>query len=142
MADYDIGYGKPPINGRFKPGVSGNPKGRSKHRTTAIADIVKNTLDAPIKYREGGRTKFSTYRELSLKMLVEKAIVGDQNAAELALKILAQAERYGDPGADPILVENWLADYAGQTAAEKTDVLTVKNEAETDEWWKSFKART
>jgi hypothetical protein len=75
-------------------------------------------------------------------MLVEKAIVGDQNAAELALKILAQAERYGDPGADPILVENWLADYAGQTAAEKTDVLTVKNEAETDEWWKSFKART
>jgi hypothetical protein len=33
------------------------------------------------------------YRELSLKMLVDKAIGGDLDAAELALKILARAER-------------------------------------------------
>jgi hypothetical protein len=26
--DYDVGYGKPPVHSRFKPGQSGNSKGR------------------------------------------------------------------------------------------------------------------
>jgi hypothetical protein len=30
MASYEIGYGKPPVSGRFRPGVSGNPKGCPK----------------------------------------------------------------------------------------------------------------
>ncbi|MGK7651962.1 DUF5681 domain-containing protein [Roseovarius sp. B08] len=29
-ADYEVGYAKPPANTRFKPGQSGNPKGRPK----------------------------------------------------------------------------------------------------------------
>ena len=29
-ASYDVGYGKPPASTRFKPGQSGNPKGRPK----------------------------------------------------------------------------------------------------------------
>jgi hypothetical protein len=28
--DYEVGYGKPPKHTRFKPGQSGNPKGRPK----------------------------------------------------------------------------------------------------------------
>ena len=28
--DYEIGYGKPPKQTRFKPGQSGNPRGRPK----------------------------------------------------------------------------------------------------------------
>ena len=29
-ADYEVGRGKPPLHTRFKPGESGNPKGRPK----------------------------------------------------------------------------------------------------------------
>jgi len=29
-SDYEIGRGKPPMHTRFKPGQSGNPKGRPK----------------------------------------------------------------------------------------------------------------
>ena len=28
--DYEVGYGKPPVNTQFKPGQSGNPKGRPR----------------------------------------------------------------------------------------------------------------
>ncbi|NJL50895.1 MAG: hypothetical protein HC909_04470, partial [Blastochloris sp.] len=28
--DYEVGYGKPPLSGRFVKGVSGNPRGRPK----------------------------------------------------------------------------------------------------------------
>ena len=111
MASYEIGYRKPPASGRFRGGVSGNPKGRPKRRPTLLAERIKSVLNAPIEYRERGKNKVATYRELSLKMLVDKAIGGDLDAAELALKILARAERYSDPGVDPILVENWMADY-------------------------------
>ena len=94
-------------------------------------------LNAPIEYRERGRTKVATYRELSLKMLVDNAISGDLDAAELALKILARAERYGDPGIDPILVENWIADYPGQTADQKTADFAAGRDATPAEWWSS-----
>ena len=96
MASYEIGYGKPPLSGRFRAGVSGNPRGRPKRKALALAERIKTVLNAPIEYRERGRTKVATYRELSLKMLVDRAINGDLDAAELVLKILAHAERYGD----------------------------------------------
>ena len=98
---------------------------------------IKTVLNAPIEYRERGRTKVATYRELSLKMLVDQAIGGDLDAAELALKILARAERYGDPGLDPILVENWIADYPGQTANQKTADFAAGRDATPAEWWRS-----
>ena len=137
MASYEIGYGKPPLSGRFPAGVSGNPKGRPKRKPTPFAERIKTVLNAPIKYRERGRTKVATYRELSLKVLVDRAISGDLAAAELALKILASGERYGDPGLDPILVENWIADYPGQTANQKTDDFAAGRDATPAEWWQS-----
>ena len=137
MASYEIGYGKPPLSGRFRAGVSGNPKGRPKRKPTPLAERIKTVLNAPIEYRERGRTKVATYRELSLKMLVDRAISGDLDAAELALKILARAERYGDPGIDPILVENWIADYPGQTANQKTADFAAGRDATPAEWWRS-----
>jgi Family of unknown function (DUF5681) len=137
MADYEVGYGRPPSSGRFRPGVSGNRKGRPKHRPTPFAEIIENALNDPIEYRERGRTKVATYRELSLKVLVDRAVNGDLDAAELTLKIRAHAERYGDAGLDPILVENWIADYPGQTADQKTSEVAAGRDATPAEWWSS-----
>jgi len=137
MASYEIGYGKPPVSRRFRPGISGNPKGRPKRRPTPLAERIKTVLNAPITYRERGRTKVATYRELSLKMLVDKAIGGGLDAAELALKILEHAERHGEPGVDPISVENWIADYPDQTANQKTADFAAGRDATPAEWWRS-----
>ena len=137
MASYEVGYGKPPVSRRFRPGVSGNPKRRPKRRPTALAERIKTVLNSPISYRERGRTKVATYREPSLKMLVDKAIGGDLDAADLALKILAHAERYGDPGVDPITVENWIGDYPDQSANQKTADFAAGRDAKPAEWWRS-----
>jgi hypothetical protein len=89
-------------------------------------------LNAPIEYREGGRTKVATYRELSLKILVDRAASGDLDAAELALNIRARAERY--PDLDPILVENWIPDHPDQTANQKTADFAAGRAATAAEW--------
>lgn len=43
--DYEVGYGKPPVATRFKPGQSGNPKGaRRKVRPSNLGEAVDAAL--------------------------------------------------------------------------------------------------
>ena len=54
--DYEVGYGKPPVHSRFKPGQSGNPKGRRTRKTepaSLLAEILKE-LNAVVTINENG----------------------------------------------------------------------------------------
>jgi hypothetical protein len=133
---YEVGYGKPPRRSRFKPGISGNPKGRPKRRPSALAKVIRNVLSAPIEYREKGRLKSVTSLELSLKMLIERAIKGDLTAAELVLKVRAHGQRYGEAGIDRLHITDWLPDYPGQTANQKTAEFARSEIADPIEWWR------
>jgi hypothetical protein len=135
MPNYDVGYGKPPRKSRFRSGVSGNPKGRPKRKPSALAGIIRDVLSAPIEYRERGRLKAGTRRELSLKVLVEHAIKGDLVAADFILKVRAHGLRYGEAGVDRLQISDWLPDYPGQTADQKTREFTGSSNADPLEWW-------
>ncbi len=43
--NYEIGYGKPPVHSRFKPGVSGNPSGKSTKKLERAASKVQQSND-------------------------------------------------------------------------------------------------
>jgi hypothetical protein len=135
MVSYDIGYGKPPSGGRFRAGVSGNPRGRPKRKVTPLAELIKSAVEVTITYSDRGKIKLASYRELRLKLLVDRAVTGNLDAAELVLKILARPERFGDAESAPILVENWLADYPGQTANQKTADFAAAGDAASVGWW-------
>jgi hypothetical protein len=135
MADHDVGYGRPPKRSQFKPGVSGNPSGRRKRQPTALAEIIGKALDAPIEYRERGRIKVTTRRELRLRTLVDRAVKGDLGAAELILKIRAQARRDGEIGLDRLDISDWQPDWPGQTAEQKTLEVAKTGDADPLEWW-------
>jgi hypothetical protein len=137
MTDDAVGYGKPPKTFRFKPGTSGNPKGRPKRKPFATAEVIKNTLGATIQYREQGRVKTTTRTELGLRMVVERAVKGDLAAADLILKIRAHAQRDGDIGVETFEIGDWLPDYRQQTAEQKTTDVTADRPAETPGWWQS-----
>ena len=59
-------------------------------------------MNAPITYKDRGKTEATTFRELRLTLLVDRALTGDLDAAELVVKILPRPERYGDAGPGPI----------------------------------------
>jgi Family of unknown function (DUF5681) len=68
---YDVGRGKPPKHTRFKPGQSGNPRGRPKgSRNTAT--ILQEKLDAKVEVREGGKIKRMSKREIGILKAVNK----------------------------------------------------------------------
>ena len=90
---YDVGYGKPPSETRFKPGQSGNPAGR-KARTKADRNVwtaqdVREQFKA-IAQRKVHVTKNGVVKEvpmmeaLQLKMFT-LAIHGDVRAMKLVL---------------------------------------------------------
>ena len=87
--DYRVGYKRPPQPSKFKPGQSGNPKGRPKGALNLETDLTQE-LSEKIAIREGERSlKVSKQRAL-LKSMVAKGLKGDTRAAGLVLQLVAK----------------------------------------------------
>jgi hypothetical protein len=96
--DYEIGYGKPPKGTQFKPGQSGNPKGRPKG-SKAIPTLVHEELKTRIAVSEGGVTKRMSKGEAIVKRLVSGALKGDLKAIGL-VSVFSRNASAGPPAAD------------------------------------------
>ncbi len=88
-SDYEVGYGKPPLHGRFKPGQSGNPKGRPKKKEPSQID-VSGVLEEPVVINLRGRKREISKFEAGLRAQVQKAIKGDVRAAKEFIKTCEQ----------------------------------------------------
>lgn len=79
MADYDVGYRKPPQSGRFKSGQSGNPKGgAAKSKKTEKASAIAKRLSDEEVTVNGMKVPFD---ELIFRALMNKAAKGDMPAS-------------------------------------------------------------
>ena len=109
-------------SGRFKKGVSGNPKGRPKRKRKGllVSHIVSKAQNTPTAYHEGGRTKWASRLELILKKLVNAALGGDPKSADDLFALRTQAERNNGAKIEKIIVEDWVPDFPGQTGEQKT----------------------
>jgi Family of unknown function (DUF5681) len=83
--DYEIGYGKPPKKHQFKPGQSGNRRGRPKG-TKNTATLLREILDRKIELRTAGSKRKITLREAILTRLTERALKGDTKSAAFLLQ--------------------------------------------------------
>jgi Family of unknown function (DUF5681) len=87
---YAVGYGRPPKHTRFKPGHSGNPKGRLKGTKNLKTDLVEE-LSERISVSEGGKPKKLSKQRALLKSLVAKAITKcDTRAANILLNLMVR----------------------------------------------------
>lgn len=86
--DYEVGYGKPPKDTRFKKGRSGNPAGRKKKPLPlSLEEAIKLELnkEMTLTNKDGVKEKMSYYTLLA-RSLVQDAIKNDGPSRKILLQ--------------------------------------------------------
>lgn len=86
-----VGYGRPPMMTRFRPGQSGNPRGRPKGARN-LSTIVAAALSERVAINENGRRRRITKFEATVKQLVNRAASGEARATQLLLALVQANE--------------------------------------------------
>ena len=85
--DHKVGYGKPPAETRFKPGHSGNPRGRPKgsknYKTILMERMRERVQPEPMAWR---RPRMKHY----IEKLVDRAIAGEWAALKQVLTLMKE----------------------------------------------------
>lgn len=88
-----VGHCRPPRAWRFRPGQSGNPRGRPK-RAHGLGAVLAKALGERVEAKENGRRRRMTKLEAAVKQLVNSAANGDRRSAQLVFALYRD-----DPGA-------------------------------------------
>jgi hypothetical protein len=91
--DYQVGYGKPPKETRWKTGQSGNhrkTRRRSVETPDGMADIIDRLLDEPIRVTINGAPKKISSLEAIVQNLTQKWLSGSGRA----LRVLLEYKEY------------------------------------------------
>ena len=87
---YEVGYGKPPKSTQFKPGQSGNPKGRTKGSKNGIYTYIQRELNSSITLTDGSKI---TKEQGFARQLTNKALRGDIQSQKLLFNIHQKGQR-------------------------------------------------
>lgn len=85
-SDYKVGYKKPPEHTRFKPGQSGNLRGRRGQRSTDMVSGLTEALSTPVTLREGARTRRVSTIEALFYRMRQQALNGDPSAYDMLMQ--------------------------------------------------------
>jgi hypothetical protein len=120
-----VGYKKPPQHTQFKPGKSGNPKGRPKKATT-FADVFLENLPKRVSITIQGREQTVSMREAIALMHLAKAAKGDPKSTQLVMAVLKPTENDRNDNL-PELLNQFRARHDSIEAAERPEPLSADN---------------
>src|ERR1700692_31154 len=91
--NYAVGYGKPPVHGRFAKGRSGNPGGRPRGKS--LTTLLREAFDQPgISDLDGKRRRVSKGKAI-VSGLVDGAVAADPRASRLLFQLMMKLETGG-----------------------------------------------
>ena len=99
-SDYDVGYGRPPKSAQFKPGKSGNLKGRpkgAKNKRPALnqdrlKDIILGEAYRTVKVRDGDKQATVPVAQAVMRSISLNAAKGQVSAQKLFSELLSTTE--------------------------------------------------
>ena len=109
VASYSIGYRRPPAGRPFRPGHSGNPRGRPKGASARnLTSVIAAAVGERVVVEDSGRR--ITKLEATVTQLANRAAQGEPRATQLLLALVQTHEAKLDrPDADRIGENDALA---------------------------------
>lgn len=111
--DYEVGYGKTPVESRFKPGQTGNPHGRPRGsgkrpappalNAERLKAIVLEEAYRKVSVNDNNGTISIPMAQAVVRSMAVNAAKGNQRAQRLFTELLASVE-----GANKRLHDEWL----------------------------------
>lgn len=119
-----VGFKSPPKRTQFKPGQSGNPKGRPKGTKNLRTDLSEE-LAEKITVTEGGQQLVISKQRAMLKSLMAKSIKGETVAARalinliIGLEMVDVQDKQSEPlGSDDLEI---LAEFKNRITRHRSD---------------------
>ena len=128
--DYETGYGKPPKNSQYKPGQSGNPRGRPKGSPTSQEAFLREGSRI-VTVQIGGKIEKFTRTQAHWHLVYASALKGNLRASSLILQYelkFSQTSTDSDPQSHGELGDIPVIDDAQALEIIKTRLLHIKPE--------------
>src|SRR3954471_13927952 len=106
-ANYAVGFCRPPVHSRFKPGQSGNPSGRVKGSKN-LKSLFHQILNEHIPLVDGSQSKNVTKGEAVMRRLVIGALKGDSRSLMTLMRIAEQTGEFADDRKSEQLIIRWV----------------------------------
>src|SRR6478672_6647667 len=110
-AHYAVGFRRPPLHTRFKPGQSGNPSGRAKGSKN-LKTLFHTILNEQIALQDGAQAKKVTKAEAIMRRLIIGALKGDSRSLMTLMRIAEQTGEFEDDKGTEVVIR-WMSDPAG-----------------------------
>src|SRR5665213_1054685 len=120
---YIVGYRRPPKATQFKPGESGNRKGRMKG-SRPVGSVLQDIIQQKVPVTENGKTRRIAALEVIIRRLANDAMRSDPRAIKLLLSLVDRSSESSETkvklgeilAEDATILAEYLRDSADFTA--------------------------
>jgi hypothetical protein len=113
-----VGYCRPPVHSRFKPGQSGNPSGRAKGSQN-LKTLFHRILKEEVSLREGTDVRKVSKAEAIMRSLVVGALKGDTRSIGTLFRLAEQTGQFDEPGEPITSIQRVIVSWNAPGATEE-----------------------
>lgn len=124
---YEVGYCRPPLHTRFKPGQSGNPSGRARGSQN-FKTLFDKILNEQIPLIDGDRSRKVTKGEAIIRRLVLGALKGDSRSLLALFRLAEQTGQFDDEREQLQTITRIIVD----TGVPRSDTFTATSDVSTE----------